>query len=143
MNKISNHVFMIILPPLAVLVGCSPKVVDTPGGSVTCYSSNCIKLANEISLKYYRQVELEQKEVLRADMEKKEAEERKKKLVVWEKLEREHPTEAAIERQRMSNYMNTLNAYGCPGTMIPKGPPWFGCGYRVTNEEFYRYPYIH
>ncbi len=141
MINFGDHISLIMLPLLAVLVGCTPTVVDTPGGPVTCYSSNCIKLANEISSTYYRQVDLEQKKALWAEKEKKKAEERKKRIVAMEKWEREHPTEAAMERQSMIKYMNTLNAYGCPGTTIPKGPPWFGCGYRVTNEEYYRFPY--
>lgn len=47
----------------------------------------------------------------------------------WAKDNPEQARQAELEMQRYLSKPN--NIYGCPGTMIPLGPPMYGCGYDV------------
>lgn len=42
--------------------GCAPKVIETPGGAVECYSKKCVNEANAWTRQHNRQVEKEAKE---------------------------------------------------------------------------------
>lgn len=56
-----------------------------------------------------------------------EREAKRKALADWIAA---HPEEWK-RQMRLHEQSMQLNAYGCPGNMLPMGPPMFGCGYPV------------
>ena len=121
MLRIDIKYLLITLISLATLFGCSPKIIDTPGGPVTCYSSKCVNEANEFSSRYYRQIKIEE-EAAQLALQKEEQERKKmKELSEWHDWQKNNPAEADQKKKNweeyLRNYSTQLNFYGCPGNL--------------------------
>ncbi len=133
MPRIASKYLLISLLSSATLFGCTPKIIDTPGGPVTCYSSKCVNEANEFSSSYYRQIKIED-EAKQLALQKEEQERKNmKELNEWYDWQKNNPAEADQKKKNweeyLRNYSTQLNSYGCPGNTRPFGPPMYGCGY--------------
>ena len=64
----TKHWIGIVVSAL-LTTGCAPKVIETPGGAVECYSKKCVNEANAWTNRHNRQVEQAEREEQRRQEE--------------------------------------------------------------------------
>jgi hypothetical protein len=112
MNTTAPLALSTLLSALSLsLAGCATPV-QTPGGEVICYSSQCVQEMRAWTRQDYQQRQYEQDAPRRATAR-----------TPAPPVKRPAPAPPPPQRQRPAGQIP------CPADMIPSGPPEYGCVY--------------